>query len=127
MKGSGSSRPETLVTLVGNGRGSCKDLLVNNIIGHTGFRPDLSITQECQVHHCYATEGPMKLAAQLMATGGGGGDCLAQVSPGPDSLRSPEPGLFVIGMKSYGRSSAYLLRLGHEQVEGVLHLMGVAA
>ena len=32
-----------------------------------------------QVHYCYATEGPMKLAAALMAAGGGGGDCLAQV------------------------------------------------
>ena len=33
-----------------------------------------------QVHYCYATEGPMKLAAALMAAGGGGGDCLAQVA-----------------------------------------------
>ena len=38
-----------------------------------------------QVHYCYATEGPMKLAAALMAGGGGCGDCLAQVShPGMD-------------------------------------------
>jgi hypothetical protein len=58
----------------------------------------------------------MKLAAALLASGGNGGDCLAQVSSGPETLRNPEPGLFVLGMKSYGRGSAFLLRLGYEQV-----------
>ena len=70
----------------------------------------------------------MKLAAALMAAGGGGGDCLAQVfrfssfilknlsalvwqvAPGPATLLTPEPGLLVLGMKSYGRGSAFLLR-----------------
>ena len=67
----------------------------------------------------------MKFAAALMAAGGGGGDCLAQVfkfhlkslsalvwqvAPGPATLLTPEPGLLVLGMKSYGRGSAFLLR-----------------
>ena len=65
----------------------------------------------------------MKLAAALMAAGGGGGDCLAQVgtphpltpqvSPGPATLLTPEPGFLVLGMKSYGRGSAFLLRCLH--------------
>ena len=38
------------------------------------------------------------------------GDCLAQKSAGDDTLLSPEPGLFILGMKSYGRGSAFLLR-----------------
>ena len=99
-------------------------LMVDNLIGHVGYRPDTSITQELQVHYCYATEGPMRLAAAMLASGaGGGGDCLAQVAPGPDMLRSPEPGLFVLGMKSYGRGSAFLLKIGHEQVQQVITLL----
>ena len=34
-----------------------------------------------------------------------------QVVPGPATLLTPEPGLLVLGMKSYGRGSAFLLRL----------------
>ena len=98
-------------------------VVVDNLIGHVGYRPDMSITQELQVHYCYATEGPMRLAAAMMASGGGGGDCLAQVAPGPDMLRSPEPGLFVMGMKSYGRGSAFLLKIGQEQVQQVMQIL----
>ena len=75
------------------------------------------------MHQCYATSGPMKLAAALMSAGGGGGDCLAQVSQGPETLLSPEPGLLVLGMKSYGRNSAFLLKIGHQQVTDALALM----
>jgi len=96
---------------------------VDNILGMVGYRPDTAITEELQVHYCYATEGPMKLAAALMAAGGGGGDCLAQVVPGPATLLTPEPGLFVLGMKSYGRGSAFLLRVGHEQVLQAVQLL----
>jgi hypothetical protein len=39
-----------------------------------------------------------------------------QVSHGPETLCSPEPGMLVIGMKSYGRNSAFLLKIGHQQV-----------
>jgi len=96
---------------------------VDNILAMVGYRPDTSITEELQVHYCYATEGPMKLAAALMAAGGGGGDCLAQVVPGPATLLTPEPGLLVLGMKSYGRGSAFLLRVGHEQVMQAVDLL----
>jgi len=87
--------------------------VVEHLVAMVGYRPDTSITRELQVHYCYATEGPMKLAAALMAAGGGGGDCLAQVSPGPATLLTPEPGFLVLGMKSYGRGSAFLLRCRH--------------
>ena len=96
---------------------------VDTVIAAVGYRPDTSITRELQVHYCYASEGPMKLAASLLAAGGGGGDCLAQVAPGDHSLLSPEPGLFILGMKSYGRASAFLLRLGHQQVEAVIRII----
>ncbi len=65
----------------------------------------------------------MKLAASLLAAGGGGGDCLAQTSSGKETMLTPEPGFFVCGMKSYGRGSAFLLRIGHEQVLQVVELI----
>ena len=101
---------------------------VDNIIAHCGFRPDTSMTSELQVHYCYATEGPMKLAAAMMAAAGGGGaganaDCLKQVAPGAATLQNPEPGFFIIGMKSYGRGSAFLMKIGNEQVKHVIELL----
>ena len=67
----------------------------------------------------------MKLAAAMLASSssGGGGDCLAQVLPGKDTMRSPEPRFFIVGMKSYGRGSAFLLRIGYEQVQHVMALL----
>ncbi|GMH68759.1 hypothetical protein TrST_g4411 [Triparma strigata] len=96
----------------------------STIIGATGFRPDTSIYSELQVHTCYASEGPMKLAGYLLSqSGGGGGDCLSQVSPGPELLRNPEEDFYVAGMKSYGRGSAFLIRIGLEQVDMIMGLL----
>ncbi len=95
------------------------DFVVDEIVSNVGYRPNLDLLRELQVHLCYASEGPMKLAATLMAQDGNS-DCLAQVSPGVDTLRSPETDLFILGAKSYGRNSNFLLRLGFEQIESVL-------
>ena len=45
-----------------------------------------------------------------------GGDCLAQPAPGRETLLNPEPGFYILGSKSYGRGSAFLLKIGYEQV-----------
>ena len=66
----------------------------------------------------------MKLAAQLMsAAGGGSSDCLAQTSGGAESLLTPEQGFLCLGMKSYGRSSKFLLKIGNEQVAHAMRLL----
>ncbi|MEM7261205.1 MAG: NAD(P)-binding domain-containing protein [Planctomycetota bacterium] len=93
-------------------------LFVDEVISLTGFHPDAGPLAELQVHHCYATDGLMKVSASLLSQDGGG-DCLAVESASSETLRNPEPGLFVIGAKSYGRSSQYLLRTGMEQVEAI--------
>ncbi|TNE84384.1 MAG: hypothetical protein EP330_29655 [Deltaproteobacteria bacterium] len=97
---------------------------VAHLVVATGFRPDLGLTRELQVHHCYASEGPMKLAAALLSASGGGGDCLDQTSQGPAVLVSPEPRFFVLGAKSYGRRNDFLLQMGFAQVEDALSLLG---
>ena len=107
------------LTLAGGG----EKVVADFVVSATGYRPDNSIYSELQVHECYATSGPMKLAAALMAAGGGGGDCLAQIAPGKDTLRSPEKNFYILGMKSYGRGSAFLLRIGLEQVQMCVELL----
>merc|ERR1719198_591837 len=88
----------------------------------TGFHPDKEMWSEIQVHTCYASDGPMKLAASLLAAKiamegdpAAAGDCLKQAAPGVETLENPEPGFYVLGMKSYGRNSTFLMRVGYEQ------------
>ncbi len=38
-------------------------------------------------------------------------------------LVNPEPGFFILGMKSYGRNSAFLLSTGYEQVRDLFRLV----
>src|SRR5262249_7058129 len=101
-------------------------LTVDRVLALVGYRPDLSLYRELQVHQCYASEGPMSLAAALLRASSAGaqsGDCLAQASFGPDSLRSPEPDFFILGQKSYGRGSNFILRVGHEQIRDVFKII----
>ena len=62
----------------------------------------------------------MRLAAALASSSGAGSaDCLAQVPPGKDTMRNPEPSFYIVGMKSYGRAPTFLLATGYEQVRSV--------
>jgi thioredoxin reductase len=96
---------------------------VDQVIACTGFRPDHRLSRELQVHVCWGTEGPMKLAGALLSAQGGKADCLDGGSQGAEVLRSPEPRFFVLGSKSYGRRSDFLLARGHEQIMDVMELL----
>ena len=39
---------------------------------------------------------------------------------GEEELRHPEPGLYIVGMKAYGRAPTFLLPTGYEQVRSVV-------
>lgn len=103
--------------------GSVTERTVDKVLALIGSTGDHHLYRQLQVHECYATSGPMKLAAALMASSGSGGDCLAQVSQGAETLRNPEPGFFILGSKSYGRRNDYLMRVGWEQVDEVFALL----
>jgi thioredoxin reductase len=103
--------------------GNRRELAVDDVVSMTGAAPDASLYRQLQVHECYATEGPMNLAATLM--GSGAADCLAQPALGVDALRNPEPRFFVLGIKSYGRNNTFLLRVGWEQVAEVFAALDV--
>ena len=97
--------------------GDADELEVDRILALNGGVGDSSLYRQLQVHECYATSGPMKLAAALL--GEAGPDCMATGTHGPDTLRNPEPGFFILGAKSYGRNSQFLLRIGWQQVDDV--------
>jgi thioredoxin reductase len=94
---------------------------VDRIVSLTGFHGDYELYRQLQVHECWATSGPMKLAAALL--GSSGTDCLEQTGHGADTLVNPEPNFFILGSKSYGRNSSFLMRIGWEQVDDVFNLL----
>ncbi|MHB8648329.1 MAG: hypothetical protein ACYDAR_21315, partial [Thermomicrobiales bacterium] len=93
----------------------------DRLIANVGYTPNTDLYRELQVHECYASLGPMNLAAALLKHAGG--DCLAVPAQGAAALRNPEPNFFVLGAKSYGRNSNFLLRTGFEQVRDVFTLI----
>jgi thioredoxin reductase len=101
--------------------GQVRSWQVDRVIANVGYTPNTGMYRELQVHECYATLGPIKLAANLLSQRGA--DCLKITSPGPEALRNPEPGFFILGSKSFGRNSQFLLRLGFEQVRDVFQLI----
>ncbi|HEX3528364.1 MAG TPA: FAD-dependent oxidoreductase [Thermoanaerobaculia bacterium] len=111
------SRPNgKLKVVLRNGNGS-EEVLVDRILALTGYVGDNDLYRQLQVHECYATCGPIKLSAALL--GAAGGDCLTQTSHGVDTLTNPEPGFYILGIKSYGRTNTFLLRVGWDQVAEV--------
>jgi hypothetical protein len=94
----------------------------DRVVANVGYRPDNRIYEELQVHQCYASDGPMKLAAAL--AGETSADCLDQPATGPASLVNPEPNFYIVGAKSYGRNSRFLYRLGLEQIRDLFTILG---
>lgn len=101
--------------------GSTETVVVDRVISLTGSVGDAKMYRQLQVHECWATTGPMKLAAALLASTSE--DCLTETGHGPDTLRNPEPNFFILGEKSYGRNTNYLMRVGWEQVDDVFSLI----
>ncbi|REK23637.1 MAG: hypothetical protein DWQ45_20015 [Planctomycetota bacterium] len=118
------NRPETgfgFEAMLDSPPGRPSKVNVDEIIASVGYRPDRSLYEELQVHECYATQGPMKLAAKLL--GETSADCLDQTSHGANVLRNPEPNFFILGAKSYGRNSNFLIRAGLQQIVDVFTLI----
>ena len=102
--------------------GSTYPVAADRLLSLTGYVGDHRLYRQLQVHECYATSGPMNLSAALL--GAAGGDCFAQESHGVEALVNPEPGFFLLGSKSYGRNTTFLMRAGWQQVDDVFGLLG---
>ena len=90
---------------------------VDHVIVCTGFGPDDSLYRELQVHECYSTRAPMKLAAAISGSTG----CLGSAPVGADVLANPEPDFYILGHKSYGRTPNFLMETGFQQVAEALN------
>ena len=92
-------------------------IVADEVIAATGFRPDLTVLGELRLDLDDRVEAPRALAPLIDPNIHSCGS----VSPhGVDELSHPEAGVYVVGMKSYGRAPTFLLRTGYEQVRSVV-------
>jgi thioredoxin reductase len=94
---------------------------VERVIGNVGYTPDTELYRELQVDTCFATLGARQQAKAMLAQKGQDG--LRPSWPGPAALGQPEPNFYVLGAKSFGRNSQFLLRVGFEQVRDIFALI----
>lgn len=90
---------------------------VDEVIVATGLRPDLAMLSELRLGLDPAVEAPTALAPLIDPNFH---SCGTVRPHGVDELTHPEPGLYIIGMKSYGRAPTFLLMTGYEQARSVV-------
>ena len=88
----------------------------DEIIAVTGYRPELDVVRELRLGLDSALESPAKLAPLIDPNIH---SCGSVPPHGAPELAHPEPGFYIVGMKSYGRAPTFLLRTGYEQVRSV--------
>jgi hypothetical protein len=89
---------------------------VDELVATTGFRPDLAPLRELRLALDPALEAPAALAPLIDPNVH---SCGSVPPHGAPVLAHPEPDLYVVGMKSYGRAPTFLLLTGYEQVRSV--------
>jgi hypothetical protein len=90
---------------------------VDEVIVVTGFRPDFGFLAEVRLDLDPAVGAVRVLADQVNPSAHSCGD----VAPhGYKELAQPEGGLYLVGMKSYGRAPSFLAMTGYEQVRSVV-------
>ncbi|MBN9603741.1 MAG: NAD(P)-binding domain-containing protein [Afipia felis] len=102
---------------IGAGSSCCgRHVLANEFVVATGFRPDLSILSELRLGLDPAIEAPLALAPLIDPNEH---SCGTVRPHGARELAQPEPGLYLAGMKSYGRAPTFLMITGYEQVRSI--------
>jgi cation diffusion facilitator CzcD-associated flavoprotein CzcO len=94
-----------------------RSLVVDEVIAATGFRPDLALLGELRVELDDRVEAPRLLAPLIDPNVH---SCGSVPPHGVDELSHPDAGVYVVGMKSYGRAPTFLLRTGYEQVRSIV-------
>src|SRR4051812_35737104 len=103
--------------IVATGAGSCcRQILVDELIVATGFRPDLDFVRELRIQLDPAIECPIALAPLIDPNEH---SCGTVRPHGARELAQPEPGFYFAGMKSYGRAPTFLMLTGYEQVRSI--------
>jgi hypothetical protein len=89
----------------------------DRIVNATGFRPDLEMLSELRVDVDPVLQGARALAPMIDPNVH---SCGSVPPHGAAELAHPEPGLYIVGAKSYGRAPTFLLATGYEQVRSVV-------
>lgn len=90
---------------------------VDEVLALTGFRPDLSMHAEVRLDLDPVLQAPRALAPLIDPNVH---SCGTVYPHGAAELAQPEPGVYLVGMKSYGRAPTYLSLTGYEQVRSVV-------
>lgn len=102
---------------VATGAGSCcRQIVVDELIVATGFRPDLDFVRELRIQLDPAIECPVALAPLIDPNEH---SCGTVRPHGARELAQAEPGFYFAGMKSYGRAPTFLMLTGYEQVRSI--------
>lgn len=91
--------------------------VVDEVVAVTGFRPDLGPLRELRLDLDPIMEAPKALAPLIDPNVH---SCGTVPPHGAEELAQPEPGFYVVGMKSYGRAPTFLMLTGYEQVRSVV-------
>lgn len=95
---------------------------VDVVVAATGFRPELEMLRGLRLDVDPAVEAPRQLAPLIDPHLH---SCGSVPAHGAEILAHPEAGLFIAGMKSYGRAPTFLMATGYEQVRSIAaHLAG---
>jgi hypothetical protein len=86
---------------------------VDEVVVLTGLRPDLSFLSELRLGLDERLQAPMELAPLIDPNQH---SCGTVYPHGHRELSHPEQGLYLVGMKSYGRAPTFLAMTGYEQV-----------
>ncbi|NJP51616.1 NAD(P)-binding domain-containing protein [Streptomyces sp. SBST2-5] len=89
---------------------------VDEVVVLTGFRPDLSFLDELRLRLDERLQAPAALAPLIDPNQH---SCGTVHPHGHRELAHPEPGVYLVGMKSYGRAPTFLAMTGYEQVRSV--------
>src|SRR5690625_602691 len=93
-----------------------QELTTDVVVPATGFRPELTMLQELRLDLDPAVEAPRQLGPLIDAEFH---SCGSVAPHGECVLGHPEPGFYIVGMKSYGRAPTFLMATGYEQVRSI--------
>ncbi|MFF0793758.1 NAD(P)-binding domain-containing protein [Streptomyces spiralis] len=89
---------------------------VDEVVVLTGFRPDLSFLSEVRLGLDERLQAPTELAPLIDPNVH---SCGTVYPHGVNELSHPEQGVYLVGMKSYGRAPTFLAMTGYEQVRSI--------
>jgi len=93
-----------------------RQVMVDELIVATGFRPELDFVRELRIALDPVVESPVPLAPLIDPNLH---SCGTVRPHGARELAQPEPGFYFAGMKSYGRAPTFLMLTGYEQVRSI--------